>query len=192
MAMNAIEMLRNRRAAITAGLDDLIADTDGLDLGRPVMPGTSPLGLTLWHIPRTQDWLVNTCLRDVEEVAGRFGAGLPDPERFGFGTGLAPDDAQRAAAAVTRGRLRDYAAAVGHEVDAWLATLDEAALDVVPPFQQRQAARAAYTTPGALEAIDGLDGLSVGMLLLRPGLAHLLRHLGEIETLSQLARAPGS
>ena len=120
-----------------------------------------------------------------QPVRGR----LARPERFGFGTGLAPDDAQRAAAAVTRAGLRAYASAVGREVDAWLATLDEAQLDVVPPFRQRQAARAAYTTPGALEAVEGLDGLSVGMLLLRPGLAHLVRHLGEIDTLSQLARA---
>lgn len=192
VTMNAIEMLRNRRAAITAGLTDLIEGVDGVDLARPVVPGTSPLGLTLWHIPRTQDWLVNTCLRAVEEVADQFGEGLPDPGRYGFGTGLTPDDARRASTAVTRPGLLAYASAVGQEVDAWLATLDDADLEIVPPFRQRQSARAAYTSPAALADVEGLDGLSVGVLLLRPGLTHLLRHLGEVEILAQIARAnPG-
>jgi len=187
--VNAIEMLRNRTAAITAGVSDLATKVDGIDIVEPVLPGTSPIGLTLWHIPRAQDWCVNTCLRGVPEVADRFGDGLPDPGRFGFGTGLSPEVAREAAAAVRLPRLLEYATEVRAEVDAWLGTLTEGDLDAVPPFAARQSARAAYTTPAALADVEGLDGLTTGVLLLRPALTHVLRHLGEVETLVGIARS---
>ncbi|HYN48521.1 MAG TPA: hypothetical protein VER83_06610 [Candidatus Nanopelagicales bacterium] len=187
--MNAIELLRNRSASVTTSVAGQVAELGGIDIIAPVAPGTSPIALTLWHVPRAQDWLVNTCLRGVGEVADRFGTGLPHPERYGFGTGLSPEEARQAAAAVQLPPLLDYASAVGDEIDAWLGSLDEADLDAVPPFQARQRARAAYVTPGALAEVEGLNGLTVGVLLLRPGLSHLVRHLGEVETLAQIARS---
>jgi hypothetical protein len=187
--MNAIEILRNRRAAVTAGVLSALDDLAGVDLVHPVAPGTSPLGLTLWHIPRAQDWLVQTCIRGVPEVADRFTAGLPAPERYGFGTGLTPHDAEAAASSVVPQRLADYATAVGEELDGWLASLAESDLDVIPPFAARQQARAAYVTREALADIEGLDGLTVGVLLMRPAMTHVFRHLGELETLGSIARA---
>ena len=186
--MDAIAMLRNRTAAVTASLVDLLDGLAGIDLVEPVVPGTSPLGLTLWHVPRTQDWLVQTSVRGVPEVADRFLDGLPDPVRYGFGTGLTPDAVIEAARAVRPDRLVAYARAVGEEIDAWLATLTEADLDAIPPFDARQATRAAYSTPAALAEVQGLGGLSVGRLLLRPAMTHVFRHLGEIEILGQIAR----
>jgi hypothetical protein len=185
--VNAIDLLRSRTAAITGGVAELCGSLDGIDIVEPVVAGTSPIGLTLWHIPRTQDWLVNTSIRGVAEAADRFADGLPDPGRFGIGIGLTPEEARAAAAAVAPARLAEYASDVGAGIDAWLATLDEADLDVVPSLAIRQAARAAYVTPEALEEIDGLDGLTVGVLLARPGLTHLLRHFGELELLVQVA-----
>jgi hypothetical protein len=186
--MNAIDLLRNRTAAVATAVVDLARGLDGIDIVEPAVPGTSPVGLTLWHVPRAQDWLVQTCLRDVAEVADRFPYGLPDPERYGFGTGLSAEGAREAAAAVRLPRLAEYAIAVRDEVDAWLATMRDADLDAVPPFRARQAARAAYMTPAALADVDGLDGLTVGVLFLRPALTHVLRHLGEVETLVGIAR----
>ena len=186
--MNAIELLRNRTRAVTTAVVDLAGGLDGIDIVEPVVPGTSPIGLTLWHVPRAQDWLVQTCLRDVPEVAGRFPDGMPDPELYGFGTGLSPSQAREAAAAVRLPRLVDYATAVRDEVATWLATLGDADLAALPPFRARQAARAAYVTPAALADVDGLDGLSAGVLFLRPALTHVLRHLGEVETLAGIAR----
>ena len=84
--MNAVDLLRNRVAAIAAGSRDLRGDTATLDWSRPLLPGTSPLGLTFWHLPRTFDWLVNTCIRDTEELADSPAYGdLPDADRYGFG-----------------------------------------------------------------------------------------------------------
>ena len=44
-------------------------------------------------------------------------------------------------------------------------------------------------TPAALADVEGLDGLTVGVLLLRPALTHVLRHLGEAGTLVGIARS---
>jgi hypothetical protein len=188
--VDAIAILRNRTAAVTAGLVDIVRKLDGVDLVRPVAPGTSPLGLTLWHVPRAQDWLVQGSVRGVPEVAENFLEGLPDPELYGFGTGLSPEQAKAAAAAVDPNRLVAYATAVREEVDAWLASLSEEDLDAVPPFAARQASRAAYSTPEALLDVASLDGLTTGVLLLRPATTHVFRHLGEVEAL--LAIAHGS
>jgi hypothetical protein len=186
--VDAIAMLRNRNAAVTASLLDAIGPLDGVDLVRPVAPATSPLGLTLWHVPRTQDWLVQASVRGVPEVAEGFVGGLPDPEAYGFGTGLSEQQAAAAAAAVDTNRLPAYAVAVRDAVDAWLASLSDADLDAVPPFAARQQVRSAYSTPGALRAVDSPDGLSTGVLLLRPATTHLFRHLGEVDALLSIAR----
>ena len=133
-----------------------------MDAVQPVLPGTSPLGLTLWHLPRVQDWLVNTTIRNAPEVVAEF-PGLPDPERFGFGTGLTPHDAGDAARAVD--------------------------LDWVPPFAERQQTRASYCTPAALADVAGLHGVPVGVLLMRPAISHVFHQAGEIELLIDVARA---
>ena len=185
--MDAIAILRNRTAAVTAGLVDIVRKLDGVDLVQPVAPGTSPLGLTLWHVARTQDWLVQGSVRGVPEVAEAFLEGLPDPELYGFGTGLSPKQAKAAAATVDPERLVAYATAVREEVDAWLASLSEADLDAVPPFAARQASRASYSTPEALLDVASLDGLTTGVLLLRPATTHVFRHLGEAEALVTIA-----
>jgi hypothetical protein len=187
--MRAIDLIRGRQRAVTASVLSAVESVRGLDLATPVLAGTSPLGLTLWHVPRTQDWLVQTSLRGEPEVVEAHHEGLPDPERFGFGTGLTPQGAAEAAGAVSLERLAAYARAVGETIDAWLATLDDADLDAVPPFADRQRTRSAYATPGALAEVKELDGLPVGTLLVRPAFGHALRHLGEVDVLAPYARS---
>jgi hypothetical protein len=188
--MDGQAMLRNRIGAVNAAIHTRAADLRGLDLARPVAAGTSPPGLTLWHLPRVVDWLVQTSIRDVPEVADTFPPdGLPDHRRFGFGTGLTPDEAQEAAGAVRLEAVNAYSDAVTAEVDSWLATLAPEDLDTVPPFLERQHSRPAYSTPGALAEIQGLIGLPVGTLVLRPAISHVFMHAGELDVLTQIARA---
>ena len=188
--MNAIELLANRVTGVHGALVGLVADAATVDWATPVRPGTSPVGLTLWHVPRTQDWLVNTCVRGGEEVADRpeFAA-LPDPDVFGFGTGLSPEQASTAAAGVKPDLLLDYADAVRADIVSWLGELSETDLDVpATDFMGRQQRRPAYCTEAALEEVAHLPDLPVGVLLLRPVMSHVLMHLGEVDTLVQLAR----
>ena len=187
--MDAVAILRNRSAAVTVALLAILDQLDGVDVVREVAPGTSPIGLTLWHVPRAQDWLVQGSVRGLPEVAERFRDGLPDPDAYGFGTGLTREAAAEAAAAVDVARLGEYAVAVRDEIDAWLAGLSEADLDVVPPFAERQRARRSYSTPEALADVASLDGLTIGVLFLRPATTHVFRHLGEVDALLSIARA---
>jgi hypothetical protein len=186
--VNAIDLLRNRSSAVSASVIGALGELADVDLATPILPGTSPLGLTLWHVARTQDWLVQASIRGVPEVAERFRGGLPDPDRYGFGTGLSAEAAITAAREIRPDRLAAYATAVGEEVDRWLSTLRDVDLDAVPPFDERQMSRAAYSTPAALAEVAGLGGLTAGQLLLRPAMSHVFRHLGEVDVLGQLAR----
>jgi hypothetical protein len=143
----------------------------------------------LWHIPRTQDWLVQTVVRGEPEIVESFRDGLPDPDRFGFGTGLTPEQAREAAAAVDVPTMLAYADAVTARIDEWLSGLAESDLDEVPDLIARQAARPAYGTPEALAEAQGLIGVPVGVLMLRPVTSHCVMHFGEIDILSQVAAA---
>lgn len=187
--MKASDLLRNRVAAIAATSRDLRVATAALDWTRPLLPGTSPLGLTFWHLPRTYDWLVNTCIRDTPEVAdGPSYGDLPDADRFGFGTALSPEDVAAIAAGVDRDALETYADAVHAQADEFLASLSDDDLDqVVAGFADRQRRRPAYSTPGALDEVAHLSALPVGVLFARPGLAHQMMHLGELDLIRQLA-----
>jgi hypothetical protein len=188
--MNAVILLRNRVGAVNAALHDLVAKVDGVDLVEPVVPGTSPLGLTLWHIPRTQDWLVHTTIRAVPEVADSFSPkGLPDPNEYGFGTGLSPERARAAAGEVRPETLLAYADAVTTAIDGWMETLDESDLDYVPDLIRRQNTRPAYSTPEALPDVAHLEGLPSGVLLLRPAISHVFMHAGEVEVLAHTAKS---
>ena len=186
--MDAVTLLTNRVSAVNASVHGLIEAAAGLDLVQPVLPGTSPLGLTLWDLPRVQDWLVNTTIRNVPEVVAEF-PGLPDPERFAFGTRLTPDDAGDAAWAVDLDVLLSYADAVTSGILDWLPTLSPDDLDWVPPFAERQQTRASYCTPAALADVAGLHGVPVGVLLMRPAVSHVFHHAGEIELLIDVARS---
>jgi hypothetical protein len=187
--MDSIALLRNRIGAVNVALHDLVGRVDGVDLVEPVLPGTSPVGLTLWHMPRTQDWLVHTTIRAVPEVVDSFPPdGLPDPDAYGFGTGLTPERARAAAAAVSPEALLTYADAVTAAIDGWLETLGEPDLDEVPDLLGRQQSRAAYATDAALPDVAHLDGLPAGVLLLRPATSHVFMHTGEVDLLLHAAK----
>ncbi len=188
--MDGVSVLRDRVVALNSGLHALVDEVAGVDWSVAVLPGTSPIGLTLWHLPRAQDWVVNTCIRDVAEVADTTEHdGLPDPDEYGFGTGLSEAQVRAAAAQVTAEPLLRYADAVRRSVEAWLDGITDADLDeVVGAFDERQSRRPAYSTPAARAEVSQLGGRSVGVLLLRPAISHVLLHMGEVELLGQLAR----
>jgi hypothetical protein len=192
--MEAVGLLRDRVATIGTNARATASASADLDWAAALLPGTSPLGLTLWHLPRTIDWLINTSILGRVEVADEsaFG-GLPDPNAFGFGTGLSPDQALQAAAQVKPDPLLAYSEAVHAMADAWLASLTPADLDErVPQFLERQQGRPAYATDEALAEVRHLVDLPLGMLLSRPAMAHLLTHLGEIGVIAQMGRLAGT
>ena len=190
--MDGVALIRNRVAAVNTNLHGMVERARDVDWVTPVAPGTSPIGLTFWHVPRTLDWLVNNSIEGRPELADspEF-ARLPDPETYGFGTGLTPAEASAAAGSVDPDLLLEYADAVHEGVDKWLGTLSADDLDAPPAaFDERQRSRPAYCTPAALAEVDGLGQLPLGVLLMRPAVSHLLMHFGELDTLIQLSGSP--
>lgn len=60
---------------LVAGSFDRVAEAaaraDGPVWSRAVLPGTNPVGFTLWHCARTLDWGMQRTARGVDEVASR-------------------------------------------------------------------------------------------------------------------------
>jgi hypothetical protein len=188
--MDAKDLIAHRMNGIVEATLGLVVQSEGIDWTTPVLPATSPIAVTLWHVPRTLDWLVNGSVRGATEVADTSVYGsLPDPNVFGFGTGLTEDQVSVAAAAIGRAAVIDYAKAVQESLTGWFAELDPATLDEpVTGFDDRQMRRPSYCTSEALAEIEGLGDLPLGILLARPGMGHLFWHLGEADLLLQQAQ----
>ena len=187
--MDALALISNRVGAVNSNLHSMVDRARDVDWVTPVAPGMSPIGLTFWHVPRTLDWLVNTSVKGGTEVADspEF-ASLPDPQAYGFGTGLTPAEASAAAAQVDPDLLLTYADTVHKGVETWLGSLSADDLDRPPAgFDERQRTRPAYCTPAALAEVEGLGQLPLGVLLMRPAVSHLLMHFGELDVLIQMS-----
>lgn len=170
-------------------------------VGRP-LAGVNPLGFTVWHMARSQDWAVNTAIRDTPEVITR------PPWRgmrlaiAGIGTGFAPEAAAEVAGAVDLGELLDYADAVLADTIEWLGTLDESALDDIPDVAAHDARYPEYQTDGFRaemdsgpehdDAIGRKGGLPVWVFLTSVSVTHLHRHLGELDLIKDLLRRGAS
>jgi hypothetical protein len=160
--------------------------------------GVNPIAFLLWHMARSQDWAVNTAIRDVPEVIRRepwSGSPLAVP---GIGTGFELKEAAVAAARFELADLLRYADAVHGDTLAWLRTVDEAMLDHLPDVAAHDAPHPEYQTPGFRaemdsgpehdDAVGREGGLPVWIFLTSVSITHLHRHLGELDLVKDLMR----
>lgn len=170
-------------------------------VARP-LEGVNPIGFLVWHMARSQDWAVNTAIRNVQEVIKRepwAGGPLAVP---GMGTGFELDEAAGAAAHFELADLLRYADAVHGDTLAWLRTVDEATLDHIPDVSAHDAGHPEYQTPGFRAEMDGgpehddavgrKGGLPVWIFLTSVSITHLHRHLGELDLIKDLLRRGGA
>jgi hypothetical protein len=166
-------------------------------LARP-LHGVNPIGFLVWHMARSQDWAVNTAIRNVPEVIKRdpwAGTALAVP---GIGTGFELEEAAQAAARFELPSLLGYADAVHDDTLIWLRTAGESMLDDIPDVAAHDAGHAEYQTPGFRAEMDGgpehddavgrKGGLPVWIFLTSVSITHLHRHLGELDLIKDLLR----
>jgi hypothetical protein len=174
--------------ALLTGSFDRIGEytgrADGPVWSEPVLPGTNPMGFTLWHCARTIDWTVQCTIRGVDEVASRPEWRARWPQEAWFGAGVSKRLAQELPRQVGPAVVAAYNEAVRAQTLAWLAQQDEDSLDGKPAFREHQE-KAGYDAAEIWKEIADLDGLPAGMLLLRPAMNHVRVHVGEIELLLQ-------
>jgi hypothetical protein len=198
--MNAIEMLVQQLETLNLRFHHSASDLTPAELTAQPLPGVNPVGFILWHMARSQDWAVNTAIRDVPEVIARVPWRDSRIAVPGIGTGFDLESAARVAARVELQELLAYADAVHKDAVSWLKLLDESELDDIPDVARHDARHPEYQTPGFRAEMDSgpehddavarTAGLPSWVFLTSVSGAHLHRHLGEVDLLRDLIRRP--
>jgi hypothetical protein len=181
--------LQNQFANINAVFHGIADDlTDEEWITRPGQ-GQNMTGYTAWHIPRTQDTIVQTWIRGTAEIvwSDRWTSWRP-LRRLGIGAGITQEEADEIARRVRRTDVLDYADAVHQAIFAWLGGSSDRDLDQILDTRQRLLAYPEYQTPGFIEEAADLYDQPIWALLMRPCIGHIHRHLGELEVLKSILR----
>jgi len=196
--VNAIGLLVQQLETVNLRLHHSAVDLTPSELVAQPLPGVNPIAFLIWHMARSQDWAVNTAIRDVPEVIKREPWADSPLAVPGIGTGF---ELEKAAAAAARFELADllrYADAVHDDTLAWVRTIDETMLDQVPEVAAHDAPHPEYQTPGFRaemdsgpehdDAVGRKGGLPVWVFLTSVSITHLHRHLGELDLVKGLLR----
>jgi len=196
--VNAIEMLIQQLDTVNIRLHHSAGDLTRDELVAPPLEGANPIGFILWHMARSQDWAVNTAIRDEPEVITRRPWSASSVAVHGIGTGFDAEEAGDVARRVDRQTLLAYADAVHVQVTAWLRTQSESMLDEIPDVAAHDAPHPEYQTPGFRaemdsgpehdDAVGRKGGLPAWVYLTSVAVTHLHRHLGEVDLLKDLLR----
>src|ERR1700719_4488263 len=197
--MNSIAMLRQQLHTVNLRLHHSAGDLTEAELLAVPMPGANPIGFILWHMVRSQDWAVNTAVRGREELIKREPWSWSLLAHPGIGTGFDAAEAKEVSHEVELKPLLAYADAVHAEIVAWLDSISETDLDVIPDVAAHDAPHPEYQTavfraemdsgPEHDDAVAGQGGLPVWIFLTSVALTHLHRHLGEVDLLKDLLRS---
>ena len=196
--MNAIELLVQQLDTVNIRLHHSAADLTPAELAAVPITGVNPIGFILWHMARSQDWAVNTAIRDEPEVVTRERWRDTTVAVPGMGTGFSAAEADEVARRVDRETLLEYADAVHMQIKQWLNTQPDSLLDEIPDTEAHDAPHPEYQTPGFRaemssgpehdDAVGRKGGLPAWVYLTSVAVTHLHRHLGEVDLLKDLLR----
>ena len=186
--MDAVGLITAQWTMVNVALHALARGLSPDDWAFRVARGQNLLGFTLWHIPASQDWTVQTWVRNIPEVRDReawaHSAGF-DRLVLAFGISLAKADA--IARAVSVDDTLAYADAVLAENVSWLSTVAEGDLDQVPDNRAHLARHPAYRTPDYLAEVQGMWNQTLAEVIALD-IGHGRAHLGEAGLVKALAR----
>ena len=152
-------------------------------------PDQNRIGYTVWHLPRTQDHFLNTWIRGATEIAyTERWSHWEYLKPMGAGIGITLAEADEIARSVRHADVLAYADEVHQAFLAWLTEVDEDVFDQVPQAEERLAMFPAYQRPRYLKETHDFPGLPVWGLLIRPCMAHIHRHLGDVEITKDVLR----
>src|ERR1700730_11312458 len=115
-------MLAQQLQTVTLRMHHSALDLTPEELVAQPLRGVNPIAFLLWHMARSQDWAVNTAIRDVPEVIKRKPWADTPLAVPGIGTGFELEQAADAAARFELPELLSYADAVHADMVAWLHT----------------------------------------------------------------------
>lgn len=189
--MRAIDVLLKQYDSINSNYHSVADDLTEDEWSAIIMPDTNPLGFTLLHISRAQDWAIQTMARGVPEVV-RSEPWNSSPAMLvpGFGIGQTLEQAQQVAAALRKDELLSYADAVHASLRGWLSSVDDDILDAPVDWDERLAPFAEYREQSFLDEVIDMKGLPAWRFILGPANGHVRLHLGEAMILKQIVRTP--
>lgn len=188
--MRSTDLIRQQLNGVHRMFHEVAENLSEAEWTLHALPDTNVIGFTLWHLPRIQDWAVQTAIRGVPEViCDPRWQRLGDPEAIGVGVGVSLEEADSIARSVTRADVCAYADAVHDEIMAWLDTLDDDSLDAVPDFERHHREHPIYQQPGFRAEIAHLIGAPTWRYLTGPCFGHWRGHFGELEILIQVMRS---
>ena len=186
--MDAVGLIAAQWTMVNVALHALARGLSPDDWTLRAARGQNLLGFTLWHIPASQDWTVQTWIRNVPEVRDREGwahaAGL---DRLGLAFGISLAQADAIARAVSVDDVLAYADAVLAENVSWLGTVTAGHLDQVPDSRAHLARHPAYRTPSYLAEVGGMWNRTLAEVIALD-IGHGRAHLGEAGLVKALAR----
>lgn len=155
------------------------------------LAGTSKLGFSLWHCARILDWTINCAIRGAPELADspRWAGPLAVEDGL-YGSGISDEVADSIPGRVGPGIVREYLEELSPPALSWLDSLTDDELSAVPSFRSNQQLKPRYLSPSTWSQVEGLEGLPVWQLIVRPAVLHIRVHMGEIDTLLIVMR-PG-
>jgi hypothetical protein len=191
-------MLTQLLDTVNLRLHHSAGDLTSAELTGRAVDGVNPIGFILWHMARSQDWAVNTAIRDVPEVVTRAPWHDSSVAVAGIGTGFDPTEADGVAWRVHLQDVLAYADAVHADTVAWLKTQSESVLDEIPDVAVHDAGHPEYQTAGFRaemdsgpehdDAVGRKGGLPVWVFLTSVAVTHLHRHLGEVDLMKDALR----
>lgn len=188
--MRSTELIRQQLSGVHELFREVANDLTDVEWMLHALPETNVIGFTLWHLPRVQDWAVQTAVRGVSEViCDPRWKHLGDPDVVGIGVGMSLEEADAVARSVTRADVCAYADAVYDETRAWLDSLDDDDLDAIPNFAAHHRAHPIFQRPDVQAEIADLMGAPVWRYLTGPCVGHWRGHFGEIAVLKQVMRS---
>ena len=188
--MRSTDLIRQQLNGVHRLFHDAADDLTDAEWTLHALPETNVLGFTFWHLPRIQDWAVQTVIRGVPEViCDPKWTRLGDPEVVGVGVGMSLEEADALARSVTRSDVCAYADAVHDTLLAWLDTLTDDDLDAIPDIERHHRAHPIYQTPELHAEIAHLIGGPASRYLTGPCIGHWREHFGELEILKQVMRS---
>ena len=200
LQVNAIAMLLQQLETVNIRLHHSAGDLNVAELTSRPLPGINPTAFIVWHMVRSQDWALNTAIRDVPEVITRAPWSQSAMAVPGIGTGFDLAEAVGVSQRVELGPLLRYADAVHANAVAWLGTVDESVLDEIPDVTAHDARHPEYQTPGFRaemdsgpehdDAVGHKGGLPVWIFLSSVSVTHMHRHLGEVDLIKHVLRQP--
>lgn len=187
--MKATQLLIRQLEIVNGFLRAVVGQAQAGDwLWRPA-EGQNLLGFTLFHLPATTDWAVNTWIRDRPDVRQREGWQHDLAVQWVAPFGMSLESADEIARRVTPEATLAYADAVFRDAVEWLGSLSEGALETVPETGGHHARHADYRVRAYVEEVDGMRAQAYWRLLSGACTGHWRGHLAEVDYFLQLRRA---